>query len=59
MGEAIKPALEIPNNDAIGLTHATVQTPLLHTVKNIGIIALILPESEVHIDLNLFIKQII
>jgi hypothetical protein len=49
-GEAIRLALEMPNIEAIGLTHATVHTPLLHTVKNMGIIELTLPESEVQID---------
>jgi hypothetical protein len=49
----------MPRMDATGLTQATVQTPLLQTVKNIGIMELILPEIVVQIDLNLFIFMIL
>jgi hypothetical protein len=54
-GDAIKLALEMPNIDAIGLTQATVHTPLLHTVKNIGIMELILPDNDDKMDFAILI----
>jgi hypothetical protein len=55
MGDAIRLALEMPSKLAIGLAHAAVQTPLLQTVKNMGMIELILPDSVVPIAFILLI----
>lgn len=54
-GDAIKPALEMPSSDATGLIQAAPQAPLLHTVKNNGIMELKLPVIVVEKDLILFI----
>ena len=54
-GEAMRLALEIPSKEAIGLTQIAPQAPLLQTVKNKGIIELILPDKVVQMDLIFFI----
>jgi hypothetical protein len=58
-GEAMRLALEIPSREAIGLTQIAPQAPLLHTVKNNGIMELILPESVVQMDLIFFILWLV
>lgn len=55
IGELAILAVEIPNNDAIGLAQTPTQAPLLQHAKNNGIIELKLPVIEVQTDFNLFI----
>jgi hypothetical protein len=40
----------MPSSEAIGLTQTAPQAPLLHTVKNSGMIELKLPVMVVQID---------
>lgn len=57
-GDAVKLALDIPNNDATGLAQTPTQAPVLQHAKNRGMIELILPLKVVQIDFNFFILSI-
>jgi len=59
MGDAINPAVEIPNSDATGLAQTPMQAPLLQKAKKRGIIELMLPVMDVQMDFILFIVMLI